>query len=102
MATRKSRKHVAVKLEKPETKKSKEETNEEEEINDDEHFVKSQKDVESAFPNWEIMLDNIRKMRFLRDAPVDSLGCEVLADPEASESVQRFQILVALMLSSQV
>ncbi|KAF1815252.1 DNA glycosylase, partial [Eremomyces bilateralis CBS 781.70] len=34
-------------------------------------------------------------------APVDTMGCATLADPTASARDQRFQTLVALMLSSQ-
>lgn len=34
-------------------------------------------------------------------APVDTMGCERLADPAASPADQRFQTLVSLMLSSQ-
>ena len=37
-----------------------------------------------------------------RNAPVDLLGCEVLADPAAEPRIQKFHVLVALMLSSQV
>jgi len=37
-----------------------------------------------------------------RDAPVDSMGCEVLRTLSAPPAVQRFEVLVALMLSSQV
>ncbi|ELR13561.1 endonuclease iii, putative, partial [Acanthamoeba castellanii str. Neff] len=39
-------------------------------------------------------------MRKNRDAPVDTMGCEVLAE-DAEPKVQRYQTLVALMLSSQ-
>jgi len=40
-------------------------------------------------------------MRAAGDAPVDSMGCERLADPHAPPADQRFQVLVSLMLSSQ-
>ncbi|KAA0155323.1 hypothetical protein FNF29_01698 [Cafeteria roenbergensis] len=40
-------------------------------------------------------------MRADADAPVDTMGCERLADPDAPAAVQRFQVLVSLMLSSQ-
>ena len=40
-------------------------------------------------------------MRARRDAPVDTMGCEQCADPSAPPPVQRFQILLSLMLSSQ-
>lgn len=40
--------------------------------------------------NWEIILDNIRKMRSGCDAPVDKMGCERCVDenesPEVSEN----------------
>ncbi|KAG2393980.1 hypothetical protein C9374_003744 [Naegleria lovaniensis] len=35
------------------------------------------------------------------NAPVDTMGCASLSDKDADEKVQRFQILVSLMLSSQ-
>lgn len=34
-------------------------------------------------------------------APVDTMGCERLADPSAPPEIQKFQTLVALMLSVQ-
>ena len=52
--------------------------------------------------NWRETFDLIVKMRSKRDAPVDNMGCERLADPEGSnEKDFRFGTLVALMLSSQ-
>mgnify|MGYP006902770422 CR=1 FL=1 len=51
--------------------------------------------------NWNVLYDNIREMRSKRDAPVDSMGAEVLANPDAPPAVQRFHTLVSLMLSSQ-
>eukprot|EP00045_Choanoeca_perplexa_P004950 m.42003 g.42003 ORF g.42003 m.42003 type:complete len:286 (+) comp12847_c0_seq1:82-939(+) len=51
--------------------------------------------------HWQAHLENIRTMRAKRDAPVDLLGCEVLADPAAEARIQQFHVLVALMLSSQ-
>ncbi|KAK0415988.1 hypothetical protein QR680_012233 [Steinernema hermaphroditum] len=45
--------------------------------------------------------DNIKKMRETADAPVDQMGCHMLADPLAEPKVFRFQCLLALMLSSQ-
>jgi endonuclease-3 len=51
---------------------------------------------------WLEQLENIRSMRSKRDAPVDTMGCERVHDPNAPEPVRRFQILVGLMLSSQV
>ena len=46
---------------------------------------------------WEV----IRKIREIRDAPVDLLGCDKLADKGEPEEVYNFQVLVAAMLSSQ-
>eukprot|EP00055_Hartaetosiga_balthica_P005548 m.16438 g.16438 ORF g.16438 m.16438 type:complete len:440 (+) comp4617_c0_seq1:116-1435(+) len=51
--------------------------------------------------NWQLIYNNIETMRERRDAPVDSMGCEVLADTSAPPHVQRYHVLVALMLSSQ-
>nr|ALS04484.1 endonuclease III-like protein 1 [Acartia pacifica] len=51
--------------------------------------------------NWELVFDNIRKMREGRTAPVDTMGCERAHDPDASPAVMRFQCLISLMLSSQ-
>lgn len=77
-------------------------------------------------PRWREQLEGIVEMRAKRDAPVDTLGCERCADPAAPANVQvrelaqvilaaveiatlcppllcvqRFQTLLALMLSSQ-
>ncbi|CAI5445496.1 unnamed protein product [Caenorhabditis angaria] len=51
--------------------------------------------------NWQKDVENIRKMRNEVVAPVDTMGCHKLADPLAKPEVHRFQVLVALMLSSQ-
>ena len=52
-------------------------------------------------PNWEEMYALTREMRNENLAPVDTMGCESLADRSASPRDQRFQTLVSLMLSSQ-
>jgi endonuclease III len=52
-------------------------------------------------PNWEEMYALTREMRNENVAPVDTMGCESLADGMANPRDQRFQTLVALMLSSQ-
>ncbi|KAF2239293.1 DNA glycosylase, partial [Viridothelium virens] len=52
-------------------------------------------------PNWEQMYSLTKEMRSTVLAPVDTVGCERLADTRASPKDQRFQTLVALMLSSQ-
>ncbi|XP_069427127.1 endonuclease III-like protein 1 isoform X2 [Ovis canadensis] len=51
--------------------------------------------------DWRQQLDNIRTMRSGKDAPVDQLGAEHCFDPSASPKVQRYQVLLSLMLSSQ-
>jgi endonuclease-3 len=55
--------------------------------------------------DWERMYELVRKMRapggIAYGAAVDTMGCERLADREASPKDQRFHTLVALMLSSQ-
>src|SRR5271170_1616032 len=40
-------------------------------------------------------------MRAATPAPVDTMGCAAIANPESSARQQRFQTLIALMLSSQ-
>ncbi|XP_028407698.1 endonuclease III-like protein 1 [Dendronephthya gigantea] len=51
--------------------------------------------------NWQQQLENIREMRRERNAAVDHQGCERTANPDAPPQVQRYQILISLMLSSQ-
>ncbi|KAI8886556.1 DNA glycosylase [Backusella circina FSU 941] len=63
---------------------------------------KVKKELLGATPdNWERAYDKIKEYRKEHEAPVDTMGCATLADRTASEEVQRFQTLVALMLSSQ-
>lgn len=52
-------------------------------------------------PNWEEMYGLTADMRSRVVAPVDTMGCESLADRKDSPLDQRLQTLVALMLSSQ-
>lgn len=51
--------------------------------------------------NWEEMYSLTAAMRARVVAPVDTMGCESLADRQDSPVDQRLQTLVALMLSSQ-
>ncbi|KAI8633935.1 DNA glycosylase [Xylariaceae sp. FL1651] len=55
--------------------------------------------------DWEEIYAVVKAMRApggaAADAPVDTMGCERLAQPTASPRDRRFQTLVALMLSSQ-
>ncbi|KAF2867656.1 DNA glycosylase [Massariosphaeria phaeospora] len=52
-------------------------------------------------PHWQEMYTLTREMRTENVAPVDTMGCESLADRGVTARDQRFQTLVALMLSSQ-
>ena len=46
------------------------------------------KDVQKWEPiDWKMQLKNIEKMREKRDAPVDSMGCEAIADGKADVKV---------------
>lgn len=52
--------------------------------------------------NWRPMLENIRRMRLERPAPVDSMGCDQFRDDvTVPPKTRRFHTLVSLMLSSQ-
>lgn len=51
--------------------------------------------------NWEEIYSLVQAMRATKLAPVDTMGCETLADPTVTPRDQRFQTLTALMLSSQ-
>ncbi|XP_054445171.1 endonuclease III-like protein 1 isoform X1 [Pteronotus mesoamericanus] len=51
--------------------------------------------------DWQQQLANIRTMRSGKDAPVDQLGVEHCYDPRVPPKVQRYQVLLSLMLSSQ-
>ena len=50
---------------------------------------------------WEEDWDIIRELRRVKDAPVDTVGCDKLADSDAPIDVYRFHVLIAAMLSSQ-
>ncbi|CDS07453.1 hypothetical protein LRAMOSA01402 [Lichtheimia ramosa] len=51
--------------------------------------------------NWQTVYDRIRDYRSKTTAPVDTMGCERLAEENVSDKVFRFQTLISLMLSSQ-
>jgi endonuclease-3 len=51
--------------------------------------------------NWEEIYTLTREMRNENIAPVDTMGCESLAEKNRSPRDRRFQTLIALMLSSQ-
>lgn len=50
---------------------------------------------------WEKQYTIVQEMRTILDAPVDEFGSEALPEREAPPEVFRYQVLVALMLSSQ-
>ena len=54
-----------------------------------------------APPNWEQIYEITTEMRKKVVAPVDTMGCESLAEAHRSPIDRRLQTLVALMLSSQ-
>ncbi|XP_045485639.1 endonuclease III-like protein 1 [Pieris rapae] len=51
--------------------------------------------------NWQEFLLNLRNMRANHDAPVDTMGCHMCMDENASPKEIRYQSLISLMLSSQ-
>ncbi|CAF4869729.1 unnamed protein product [Pieris macdunnoughi] len=51
--------------------------------------------------NWQEFLVNLRNMRANHDAPVDTMGCHMCMDENASPKEIRYQSLISLMLSSQ-
>ncbi|KAF8443449.1 DNA glycosylase, partial [Terfezia claveryi] len=55
-------------------------------------------------PHWEEMYSLVRSIRSRVPAPVDTMGCERLAQPTGGRitpAISRFQTLVSLLLSSQ-
>ena len=50
---------------------------------------------------WEEVYNTMKEMRKHRTAPVDTMGCETLAEDHLSPVDKRFQTLIALMMSSQ-
>lgn len=69
--------------------------------NTSESTVKDAKMVKFVPKNWKELYANIKIMRKSMSAPVDNLGCEQSFDKEEDPKIQRYQILVSLMLSSQ-
>jgi endonuclease-3 len=52
--------------------------------------------------HWQEMFNTVKTYRLAHPTtPVDTMGCERLADPNDSPCDQRFQTLISLMLSSQ-
>ena len=74
-------------------------------IKDEDHedFNLTDKKAKWEPENWRQVFDLIRQMRQGQDAPVDTMGCDALAnlDQTLTPKEQRFQVLVSLMLSAQ-
>lgn len=51
--------------------------------------------------DWRLVFNEIKAYRQTHEAVVDTMGCERLAERDRPPQQQRFQTLVALMLSSQ-
>lgn len=59
-------------------------------------------DIENAGPpHWREVFNLIMQMRSTRDAPVDMTGCDRAGDETRDPKIQRFRVLVSLMLSAQ-
>lgn len=68
--------------------------------------AKKVKDEDGGFTiepptNWQEIYTLTRQMRNENVAPVDTMGCESLAEKDRSPRDRRLQTLIALMLSSQ-
>lgn len=63
--------------------------------------MKSNTNVHFDVKLFKDQFEKIKELRKTLSAPVDTFGCERLADKTASPRDFRFQTLVALMLSSQ-
>ncbi|XP_076325936.1 nth-like DNA glycosylase 1 isoform X2 [Tachypleus tridentatus] len=50
---------------------------------------------------WKDVLKNIKEMRKVKNAPVDTMGAEKCTDMDSPPEVSHFHTLVSLMLSSQ-
>lgn len=86
----KKRQHVKVEYDDLKIKK--------EEVEDVE--PENQVEVNDGKPlNWRAMLNNIRKMRENKDAPVDSMGCHKCPDENESPKVLHPSLLFTFLLS---
>ncbi|KAF9182254.1 DNA N-glycosylase and apurinic/apyrimidinic (AP) lyase [Haplosporangium sp. Z 767] len=65
--------------------------------------LKKSKHATKEPPGWEVTLDRLREFRLYNPAPVDTMGCERLAEvgDHIPPEVSRFQTLMSLVLSSQ-
>ena len=54
-----------------------------------------------APPKWFDVLTQIRTMRASHDAPVDSMGCHVIADTSADPKVIRIQLFMFNIINTK-
>lgn len=98
------RKHVGVEYEQETKDASPDEDAEVEEVSFEEVSKGKKKKAAGLPADWKQVYMGIESMRvggIARDAPVDTLGCERIANRSLAPSIFRFQTLVALMLSAQ-
>ena len=55
-----------------------------------------------APPKWFDVLSQIRTMRARHDAPVDSMGCHVIADTSADPKVSWIQLLMFYIINTWI
>ncbi|KAH8547671.1 DNA glycosylase [Umbelopsis sp. PMI_123] len=65
--------------------------------------AKASKSAKPGVPpdNWKSVYEAIKEYRKVTVAPVDTMGCERLAEETVDEKTSRYQTLTSLMLSSQ-
>lgn len=95
------REHVTIEYDQESKIDSKEWNVDEKEVNEDVNIVSSDENYSPCSstskkmkcnsknrpPNWEEVVDNLRKMRKDFDAPVDSMGCDKCIDRSANHKV---------------
>ena len=74
-----------------------------EKLDEEDDLSETTKKVKWEPPMWREQLARIKEMRIEQNAPVDTMGCDSLANtnPNLSPESKRFCVLVSLMLSSQ-
>ncbi|KAK7035941.1 endonuclease III-like protein [Favolaschia claudopus] len=64
-------------------------------------YKKALETPHAAPPHWREVYDCIKEMRKQKDAPVDTMGCQMAQRHESDPKNKRFITLVSLMLSPQ-
>lgn len=64
-------------------------------------YIKNLKTNEEKVALFEIQYKLLQQMREKKDAPVDTMGCNTMPTPNATEADRRYRILLSLMLSAQ-